>query len=101
MARPPEKCCGPSQLDSRELNVPETSVVTAGHEAAFLLRRLGDRIRRVRIRVRWSRERLSRESRIDAGVLKDIELGTCDPPIKDLIKIAEMLGVSMADLLAD
>lgn len=51
--------------------------------------------------MRWSRERLSNEAQVEAGVLEEIESGTCNPCVLDLIKIASKLGVSMADLLAD
>lgn len=59
---------------------------------------LGDRIRQLRNRKRWSQERLAEEADVQRTYLAEVELGRRNPSLKHLTKIAKAFRVGIAAL---
>jgi transcriptional regulator with XRE-family HTH domain len=62
---------------------------------------LGYRIKRLRVRQHRTLEAIASESGFTKSLLSKIERGKTTPPIATLLKIANVLGVNIADLLSD
>src|SRR5262245_26556862 len=62
-------------------------------------RGLGSRIRNVRRRKGWSREQLAQRMGTSQHNLKKWELGAHTPPLTELTKLLEVLGVSFEELV--
>ncbi|MDR0934818.1 MAG: helix-turn-helix domain-containing protein [Erysipelotrichaceae bacterium] len=63
------------------------------------LKKLGERIRLLRIEKGWSQEFLSFEADVNKNYISDLERGRRNPTVKLLIKLAEALEVKLVDLL--
>jgi transcriptional regulator with XRE-family HTH domain len=65
-----------------------------------LARRLGARIRRLRLEAGVTQEKLAWSIDLDKGYMSQIESGRRLPSLVVLVRIAEQLGLEAADLLA-
>jgi len=65
-----------------------------------LLRAVGDRVRQYRKKKGWSQEQLSLECGLDRTYVSGVERGARNVAIINLHKIADSLGVPLAELLA-
>ncbi|WP_307627536.1 helix-turn-helix domain-containing protein [Streptomyces turgidiscabies] len=63
------------------------------------LRAIGGRIRTERVRQNLTQERLYLAAGISRWSLQEIEAGRSNPTAKTLLRIARVLGVSLADLV--
>jgi len=63
-----------------------------------IVRDLALRIRKLRSEKGWSQERLAEEAAIHRTYLGGIERGLRNPALRNLLKIATALGVSMHEL---
>lgn len=68
----------------------------ASHPA---LRRLGQRIRRLRQAKNWTQEELAAESVLDRSYVSGLETGRRNPTYLNLLKIAKTLDVTLLSLL--
>lgn len=63
-----------------------------------------DKVRRNIVKLRqkkgWTQEHLAFESDVSKAGLCDIESGKRSPTVKTLVKIADALGVTLADLVS-
>jgi transcriptional regulator with XRE-family HTH domain len=66
-----------------------------------IIRRLAVRIRELRLEKGWSQERLSEEAGIHRTYLGGIETARRNPSLRNLIRIARALGVTMAVLFQE
>ncbi|CAJ1000979.1 helix-turn-helix domain-containing protein [Brevibacillus aydinogluensis] len=57
------------------------------------------KIRKLRTAKEWSQMELSRRSGVSQSFINDLEAGNKQPTITTLRKLADALGVSVADLL--
>ncbi|WP_435643906.1 helix-turn-helix domain-containing protein [Streptomyces sp. H49] len=64
-------------------------------------RAIGDRIRVERIRQNRTQESVYLAARISRSAYQEIEAGIADARITTLLKIAQVLGVHVSDLLRD
>ena len=60
---------------------------------------MGDRIRGARVRKRLKQAELARRIGISANAMNNIELGNVDPRVSRVLKIAQVLDVSVDYLL--
>lgn len=63
------------------------------------LRQIGANVVRLRKQQGWSRARLSEETGFCPDNLRRIETGTGNPRAKTLLKIVEVLGVTLVELV--
>jgi transcriptional regulator with XRE-family HTH domain len=66
-----------------------------------IVRTLALQIRRLRHEKGWSQERLAEEARMHRTYLGGIEVARRNPSLRNLIRIAQALGVTMASLFED
>lgn len=69
---------------------------------AWLLARrraIGDRIRAVRLHHNLTQERLGEQADVDRQQINRIEQGRSSPKLDTLLRLAEALGVDLADLV--
>ncbi|GAB2467295.1 helix-turn-helix transcriptional regulator [Comamonas humi] len=76
--------------------MPAASPQYADHPA---LRALGAAIRQVRLEKKISQEELAHRSEIDRSYMSSIERGQQNPGIASVLRIAEALEMSAAELL--
>lgn len=62
-------------------------------------RRVGKRIRELRLKKGWSQEYLAAEAGLNMNYLGGIERGERNPTLKNLARIADALGVTVPDLV--
>lgn len=62
-------------------------------------RRVGKRIRELRLERGWSQEFLAAESGLNMNYLGGIERGERNPSLKNLARIADALSVTVPDLV--
>lgn len=62
-------------------------------------RRVGKRIRELRLERGWSQEFLAAESGLNMNYLGGIERGERNPSLKNLARIADALSVTIPDLV--
>jgi len=60
---------------------------------------LGDRIRKARQGLDWSQERLAEESGLHWTYVSSIERGERNVSLRNILKVAQALGVDPADLM--
>ncbi len=70
----------------------------AGQEEA---RKLGARIRRLRVDRRWTQEQLAEQAGVHYKYLGDVERGVRNPALFNIARIARALGVPLATLFVD
>jgi ribosome-binding protein aMBF1 (putative translation factor) len=70
------------------------------HPAPEICKRLGDDIRHLRTLRRWSREALGLEARLNRTLIGAIERAEVNTSIGTVEKIAQALGISVAELLS-
>ena len=63
--------------------------------------KIGEAIRRERIKRFWPQERFASEAGITQNHLSLIEADKLDPPFSTILKLAEALGIEPNDLRAD
>ena len=68
---------------------------------AKALRRLGDRVRQLRRQRELSQEAVAFDAGIHTNHLSSIERGEATPSFLVLVSIAKVLGVTVADLVAE
>jgi len=68
---------------------------------AKALRRLGERVRQLRRQRELSQESVAFDAGIHTNHLSAIERGEANPSFLVLVSIAKVLGVSVADLVAE
>lgn len=66
-----------------------------------LLKEIGSRVRKIRTTKKLSQEDLAGMTEIDRSYISEIENGLKNPSVTVLYRIAEALGVKVADLLPD
>jgi DNA-binding XRE family transcriptional regulator len=66
-----------------------------------IIRNLAVRIKQLRAGKGWSQERLAEEAGIHRTYLGGIECARRNPSLKNLIRIARALGVSLGSLFSD
>jgi transcriptional regulator with XRE-family HTH domain len=66
-----------------------------------VVKALALRIKTLRQNKGWSQERLAEEAEMHRTYLGGIERGLRNPALRNLIKISQALGVSMAELFQD
>lgn len=66
-----------------------------------IVRIVGVRIREVRTRLALSQDELARKAGITQAKVSDYELGNVSPSITNLDRIADALGVPIAELLKE
>lgn len=64
-----------------------------------IVKTLGRRIRKYRLQLGWSQMFLAAESGLDKSYIGSIERAEVNPSIKKIARIADALGVHVADLL--
>jgi len=69
--------------------------------AAKAKRDLAQRIRDLRHEKQWSQERLAEEASMHRTYLAGIERALRNPSLENLVKLANALGVTLAELFAD
>jgi transcriptional regulator with XRE-family HTH domain len=62
-------------------------------------RRVGKRVRELRLERNWSQEFLAAEAGLNINYLGGIERGERNPSLKNLAKIADALGLTVPDLV--
>ena len=62
---------------------------------------LGHRIRQLRHAKGWSQERLAERADLDRSYVAGIEVGTRNPSLKALDRLAAALAVRLSDLFED
>lgn len=67
----------------------------------FVHRRLAARLRVLGRRKKWSANDLADFSSVGRGYLSEILSGKKSPTVRTLVKLAEALGVEIADLFLD
>jgi ribosome-binding protein aMBF1 (putative translation factor) len=63
------------------------------------LKRLGQRIRELRVAKNWTQEDLAGESGLDRSYVSGLEVGRRNPTYLNLLKIAKTFGISLLALL--
>lgn len=66
-----------------------------------IVKTLGRRVRKYRLQLGWSQMFLAAESGLDKSYIGSIERAEVNPSVKKIAKIADALGVHVADLLDD
>mgnify|MGYP001464354373 CR=1 len=61
-------------------------------------RRLGKRIRQIRLEIGWSQEELAYEADIATVYLSGIERGVRNPTVASLVRITEAMEVTLSEL---
>jgi transcriptional regulator with XRE-family HTH domain len=69
--------------------------------AAKAKRELAQRIRELRREKKWSQERLAEEADMHRTYLAGIERALRNPSLENLLKIANALGVTLAELFKE
>lgn len=64
-----------------------------------IVKTLGRRVRKYRLQLGWSQMFLAAESGLDKSYIGSIERAEVNPSIKKIARIADALGVHVADLL--
>jgi len=64
-----------------------------------IVKTLGRRVRKYRLQLGWSQMFLAAESGLDKSYIGSIERAEVNPSIKKIARIADALGVYVADLL--
>ncbi len=62
---------------------------------------MGRKVRSLRTAKEWSQERLAEEADLDRSYIAGIEVGTRNPSLKALERLAGALSVRLADLFED
>ena len=62
---------------------------------------LGERIRQARLAKHWTQEELAHAAGLDRAYLGSLERGERNPSLATLVRVAKVLGVTMASLVAD
>jgi transcriptional regulator with XRE-family HTH domain len=75
------------------------SKLTQPTKADVILKRLGERILQLRKKAGKSQTQFSYEMGWDKPNLRKIEKGKTNPTVKTLIKISDVLGISISKLL--
>jgi transcriptional regulator with XRE-family HTH domain len=57
-------------------------------------------LRRLRLRREWSQDDLAHKAGVRQALVSALEVGTANPTVESLDKIAAALGVEIAELLA-
>lgn len=70
-------------------------------EEQHFLNALGRKIKQLRVEKDWSQERLGFKSNLDRTYIGGIERGERNLTVLNLKKVADALGVSISDILAD
>jgi len=60
---------------------------------------VGDRVREVREKKRWTQEKLAEKTALSKGFLSDVENGNSDISSDNLLKVADALGANLDYLL--
>ena len=66
-----------------------------------ILQRFGDRVRELRKDCGWSQEELALECGLDRTYMGGIERGERNVALRNIEKIAEALGITIAELMSD
>lgn len=66
-----------------------------------VVKTLGKRVRQFRLKLGWSQMFLAAESGLDKSYIGSIERAEVNPSIKKIARIADALGVHVAELLED
>ena len=64
-----------------------------------LLKKVGDRIRKLRLEAGFSQEKLSFECNLDRTYVGSVERGERNIAIKNLYKLSKVLNISISELL--
>ncbi|MFD6416027.1 helix-turn-helix transcriptional regulator [Streptomyces sp. NPDC060194] len=64
-------------------------------------RQVGEHIRATRIRENLTQERLAEQAGMDRQTVNRIELGHASPLLDNLVRLADALGVPVADLVRE
>ncbi len=75
---------------------PRVPPRAASHPA---LRRLGQRVRRLRLAKDWTQEELAAECELDRSYVSGLEMGRRNPTYLNLLRIAKTLGMPLLALL--
>jgi transcriptional regulator with XRE-family HTH domain len=62
---------------------------------------LGAAIRRVRLKAGWSQEELAHRAEIDRSYMGSIERGKQNPGVVSVLQIADALGITATELMAE
>ena len=76
--------------------MPSVPPRTVPHPA---LRRLGQRIRRLRVAKQWTQEDLAGECGLDRSYVSGLEVGRRNPTYLNLLRIAKTFGMPLVTLL--
>ena len=63
------------------------------------LRRLGQRVRSLRLAKDWTQEQLAAECELDRSYVSGLEVGRRNPTYLNLLKIAKTLGMPLVGLI--
>jgi len=66
-----------------------------------IIKTLGKRIRKFRLKLGWSQMFLAAESGLDKSYIGSIERAEVNPSIKKIARIADALGAHVVELLDD
>lgn len=66
---------------------------------ASLTERFGEKVKKLRKEVGMSQLELSQKSRLDLTTINEIENGNREPRLKTIWRLANALGVKVADLM--
>jgi transcriptional regulator with XRE-family HTH domain len=68
-------------------------------KSADILRTFGERVRKLRLEKHWSQEDFAHHCQLDRTYVGGIERGERNVALRNIRRIAEALGISLADLM--